>query len=196
MSNGSFNMTLDIRGITSKKLDELLRVTYPREIEAAQISALNRVSTTIRAEAAREISSASKIKPISLIKGRMRRFKATKKRMVTGVYFVNRPMPAELLAGKKGIKWNRKMVGAKAGPFTHAGTFAGTPRAGRYANKQQRIYYRVSDTGDNRKDLQVKRLDLEKHSPLLKTVGQRVIDRNLEKLFLQQFEYRISKTKV
>jgi hypothetical protein len=187
-------MRVDTKGFTVAKLDAYQK-EFHKEVYQAQMNSMNRVATTIRAETAREIASASGLKPVKRIKERMARFRATKKVLVCGVYFRYASMPAEMLAPKSGVKWTRKMKGARAGNKLYEGTFGATPHAGKYADKRMRIYTRVSRTGSNRKDLVVKYIPLKQYEPILAKVGNTVVERDLESTFIQQFEFRMDQIK-
>lgn len=186
------DIRVDIRGMTSKKLDKIYREQFPKVVKAAQISAMNITARRIRAEAIREISTESKIKPAKLIRERTAVSKANNKKLSVAIYFRAASMPAEIAAGKSGVRWNRKMAGAKAKSFTFIGAFAAKPHAGKHTDRI-RIYMRDGKTGDNKKDLKAQYIPLEQFKPILKRVADRVVAERFEKEFDLQFGWRLEK---
>jgi len=184
------SIRVDIRGMTSKKLDSLYRDKFPKVVKAAQISAMNITARRIRAEAIREISTVSKIKPAKLIRERTAISKANSKKLSVAIYFRAASMPAEIYAGKSGVKWNRKMTGAKAKSRVFVGAFAAKPKTGKHTDRI-RIYMRDGKTGNNKKDLKAQYIPLEQFKPILKMVADKVVADRFEKEFDLQFGWRL-----
>jgi len=189
------SITVDVRGTTFGQLERTFRDAFPKQIQQAAVSTLNRVGAKIRTDAVREISKKANIRPAKLIRQRTRIAKANKNRLQVRVYFKTGPMPLEIIAGKNGPKWNRKMSGVTIKDRYIEGAFTGTPRQGKHANKRKRVYVRVSDTRDNRQDLRPQYAVLELHGQILIDVGNRVIKDMFENEFNRQLNYRMLKLK-
>lgn len=187
-------VTVDIRGTTSKQLDQHFNQLVPKVVRDAQIAAINKTTALIKTAAAREISSSANIKPQGLIKTRTKQFKAKKNRLTGGVYFNYSPMPAETLAGKGGVRWNRKSKGIRIKGRFYEGAFAATPRAGKHANKRVRVYIRDGNTGSNRRDLIAQYEMLDGQKAKLIAIGKRITDERLQTLFIEQFNWRMGKS--
>lgn len=183
---------IDIRGFTADKIEKYAKKTFPKAVQASYVQAINRTARTIRSRAIRAISNASKIKPQKFIRQRTAISKANRKRVSGVIYFRYSPMPAEVVVGKSGVRWNRKMEGAKAKSRTYIGAFAAQPKSGKHTNRQ-RIYKRVGRTGNNRKDLRAQYIKLDKYAPILNTVTQRVVKQKFSNEFFTQLEFRVDK---
>lgn len=179
-----------VKGLTVDKLDKIAKSIAPRVVAESTKFAMNKVVTSARGRAVKSIANASGVKPQKLIKQRTAIFKATVRKQRAGIFFRTGPMPVETLGEPK---WNKKMIGAKVKSKTYEGTFAGTPRKGKLANKRTRVYRRVSKTGSNRSDLRAQYIHLEKYGPILPKVGQRVVAQRMEKEFISQFNFRMEK---
>lgn len=184
---------MQVKGLTVDKLDKVTKSIAPRVIADSTKFAMNKTIAKARGRAVKSISNASGVKPAKLIKQRTAIFKARSNRLVAGIYFRTGPMPAEVLAGKTGPKWNRKMTGVTVKGHTFEGAFTGVPQRGKNAGKRKRIYQRVSNTGSNRSDLRAQYIHIERFGPILPKVGERVVAQHLEKEFISQFEFRMKK---
>lgn len=184
---------VNIKGMTFGKLEKMFREQYPKEIEAASVSTLNRVANSIRSDATRELSNASSIKPSKILRARMKITRANKNRIVAAVSFRYAPIPAEMLAGKSGPTWSRKSKGVRTKGRFYDNAFLATPKAGRFAGKRQRIYNRVSRTNTNKVDLHAQYVKLDQLAPLFITVARSTINAKAEKEFTRQLNFRLSK---
>lgn len=188
-------VTVDIRGTTAKQLDSYFGKTMPKAIADSQRVAINKTMALVKTATGRDVASAENIKPQSIIKQRLHVFRATSRRLAGGIYFDYIAIPAEILAGKNGPRWKRRSRGVSVRGRFFEGAFTGTPRAGRLANKRVRVYKRVSQTGDNRKDLRAQYVHLlaQRDKPIV--IGTRITNDRLADIFLQQMNYRLEKAK-
>jgi len=182
----SIKVDIAFKGI--EHVDEFVNRVAPEVVEASSRAAMNKTVTKIRTRATRGISRQSDIKPLKLIRKRMRLFKANPRRAFAGVRFDWAPMPAEALGE---VKWSRFMPAARAGRYKFPGAFAGTPRKGKFANKRKRIYVRAGDTGSNKQDLHAQYKLLEPFRGILGKVGRRVVQQELLQNFGDQLAFRL-----
>lgn len=184
---------IDVEGKTIGQLEDYVKNIAPEVIKESTRHAMNRTVATIKSRAIKGVASASNVKPQKFIRQRFSSFMAKPNRLVAGVTFRYPPIPAEVVVGKGGVKWSKDMPGAKAKGRTYIGAFTGTPHKGRHANKRKRIYRRVSRTGSNRSDLRAQYIHIEKYAPILKKVGERVVNQKLTSEFVRQFNFRMTK---
>lgn len=187
--------SVDIRGMTAKKLDSYFGTMMPKAIRDSQRVAMNKTVALIKTATYRDVATAENIRPMSIIKQRVRAFNANGKRLSAGVYFDWIGIPVEILAGKSGPRWRRRSKGVTVKGRFFEGAFTGTPRAGRLANKRVRVYKRVASTGSNKDDLRGQYVYLVAQAGKPITIGNRITNERLEELFIQQMNWRIDKAK-
>jgi len=185
-------MDIEIKFTGFEKVDKFTRQVAPDAIEAARKNAVNRVLSKAKTRSRRAISNASGVKPLKLLNPRLKLFRVSKRYSTGKLVYYAQSIPLEILAGKSGVQWVRGASVTIKGK-NYPGTFAGTPRKGKNANKRKRVYKRVSRTGDNQKDLRPQYKDMKPYRGIVLTVARRVANQELDKQFQAQVTYQLKR---
>lgn len=185
----SFSLAVDIEGMTIDKLAHRFNHVEPRIIRTVQQQTINEIVTKVKRRAMRNTAKAAKIKPQKLVKPRFKQFKANKFRLVGGVYGTYSSIPLNKM-GK--VLHKRSWVGARVKGKYYPHSFAGTPSKGKGSGKKQ-IYYKKTNTGDPRYDLEIVKKDISQYHQILGKVGTRYAKANMEKIFVNRLEFKLSR---
>lgn len=172
-------MKFDVYFNGMENVDNFVKKVAPEAIKDAERQAINKTLSKISTRSKRGISNATGIKPLKLFKSRFRIRRVTKNKRNGSVIFKATSFPVEILP-KKYLK-------------QFPGTFKATPKKGKFANKRERVYKRVSRTGEANQDLRPQYKNISQHKKLIFKVGNRVVRQDLSRIFHSQLQYQLQR---